>query len=255
MHKIIFALAALAFTTMPALATAQETTEHVTKTLKLDPGGTLRLKSFSGPIHITVTDRPEVVIDAVRYGTRERLNRIVLDIHESGSNTVVVDANRRDHNTWFEFASHDNVVKTDFEIKVPRRTNLDLSVFSAPITVEGVEGTFKAHGFSSRLEFQDVTGPVDAHTFSGSIMIRTKTWQPNQTIDLDTFSGNIDLHVPENARGSVTFKSFSGHLNSERPLVLRSGSRTSLRADLGNGGESDGRLRLKTFSGSVTIDK
>jgi len=255
MRKMILALAALAVSAAPALAGAQETTEHVTRTIKLDPGGTLRLKSFSGPIHITVTDRPEVVIDAVRYGTRERLGRIALDIHEGGANTVVVDANRREHNTWFEFSSHDNVVKTDFDIKVPRRTNLDLSVFSAPITVTGVEGTFKAHGFSSRLEFQDVTGPVNAHTFSGSITIRAKTWQPNQTIDVDTFSGNIDLHVPENARGSVSFQSFSGHLDSGRPLVLRSGSRRSLSADLGNGGDNDGRLRFKTFSGSVTIDK
>jgi hypothetical protein len=254
MRKIILTLAALAVSAAPVLA-AQETTEHVTRTMKLDPGGTLRLKSFSGPIHISVSDRPEVVIDAVRYGTRERLNRITLDIHEGGSNTVVVDANRRDYNTWFEFSGHNNVVKTDFEITVPRRTNLDLSVFSAPVTVTGVEGTFKAHGFSSRLEFQDVTGPIDAHTFSGSIAIRAKTWQPNQTIDIDTFSGNVDLHVPENARGSVSFNSFSGHLDSERPLVLRSGSRRSLRANLGNGGDGDGQLRFKTFSGSVRIDK
>jgi hypothetical protein len=255
MRKILLALAALALSTMPAIAGTQENTEHVTKTMKLDPGGTLRLKSFSGAIHISVTDRPEVVIDAVRYGRRETLNRITLDIHEGGSNTIVIDANRRDRDTWFEFSGHDNVVKTDFEITVPRRTNLDLSVFSAPITVTGVEGSFKAHGFSSRLEFQDVTGPVEAHTFSGPITIRAKTWQANQTIDVDTFSGNIDLHVPENARGSVSFNSFSGHLDSGRPLVLRSGTRRSLRADLGNGSDNDGRLRFKTFSGSVRIDK
>jgi hypothetical protein len=254
MRKTLLLLASLVLSATPAFA-AQDTPEHVTKTMKLDPGGTLRLKSFSGPIHITVTDRPEVVIDAVRYGTRERLGRITLDIHEDGANTIVIDANRRDHNTWFEFSSHDNVIKTDFDIKVPRRTNLDLSVFSAPITVTGVEGTFKAHGFSSRLEFQDVTGPIEAHTFSGSVSIRARTWQPNQRIDIDTFSGNVDLHVPENARGSVSFNSFSGHLDSERPLVLRSGNRRSLRADLGNGGDSDGRLRFKTFSGSVRIDK
>jgi DUF4097 and DUF4098 domain-containing protein YvlB len=255
MRKTFLVLAALVLAALPALAGAQDTTEHVTRTLKLDPGGTLRLKSFSGPIHITVTDRPEVVIDAVRYGTRERLSRIALDIHEGGANTIVIDANRHDRHTWFDFSGHDNVVKTDFDIKVPRRTNLDISVFSAPVSVDGVEGTFKAHGFSSRLEFQDVIGPIEAHTFSGAISIRAKTWQPNQTIDVDTFSGNIDLHVPENARGSVSFNSFSGHLDSERPLVLRSGNRKSLRADLGNGGDNGGRLRFKTFSGSVKIDK
>ena len=46
--------------------------------------------------------------------------------------------------------------------------------------------------------------------FSGSIEIAAKGWQPNQTIDIDTFSGNVALHVPETARGTVSFNSFSG---------------------------------------------
>jgi hypothetical protein len=37
------------------------------------------------------------------------------------------------------------------------------------------------------------------------------------------------------------------------PLTLRSSSRRSLRAELGGGG--NGRLRFKTFSGSVKIDR
>jgi hypothetical protein len=37
------------------------------------------------------------------------------------------------------------------------------------------------------------------------------------------------------------------------PLTLHSSSQRSLRADLGGGG--DGRLRFKTFSGSVRIDR
>ena len=71
-------------------------TEHVNRTLKMEPGGTLRLKNFSGRVTITASDRPEVVIDAVRRASRERLARIRLDIRTDGPNVVVVDANRRD---------------------------------------------------------------------------------------------------------------------------------------------------------------
>jgi DUF4097 and DUF4098 domain-containing protein YvlB len=98
-----------------------------------------------------------------------------------------------------------------------------------------------------------VTGPIKAHTFSGTVVIREKSWESNQTIDVDTFSGNVELYVPESARGSVSFNSFSGRLNSEMPLTLHNSSRRSVRADLGGGG--DGRLRFKTFSGSVKIDR
>jgi hypothetical protein len=252
MRKYVLALGVLALAT-PAVNAAFDETEHINQTIRMDPGGTLRLKSFSGRVTITASDRPEVVVDAVRRATRARLDRIKLDIHTDGSNGVVVDANRRER-SWYEFIGGDNVVETDFDIKVPRRTNLNLSVFSAPVSVDGVEGSHKVHSFSSRLSLNDVTGSIRAHTFSGTVLIRAKSWEPNQTIDVDTFSGNVELHVPESARGSVSFNSFSGRLNSEMPLTLHSSSRRSLRAELGGGGNG-GTLRFKTFSGSVRIDR
>jgi putative adhesin len=246
-----FAVLALAGPAHAAPSVFDET-EHVSRTLPLSPGGTLRLKNFSGRVTITGSDRPEVVIDAVRRATRSRLDRIKLDIHSSGADTVVIDANQRD-NSWWEFVGGNNVVETDFDIKVPSRTRLDLSVFSSPVTVEGVEGAHTVHGFSSRLVLTDVSGPLQAKTFSGSVSIREKSWEPSQSIDVETFSGSIDLRVPDGASGTVTFKTFSGRLNSDLPLTLHSTSRQSLRAELGNGG--GGTLRFKTFSGSVKIDR
>ena len=252
MRSYILALALCALVAAPAIHAADDEVEHVNRTLKMEPGGTLRLKNFSGRVTITASDRPEVVIDAVRRASRERLARIRLDIRTDGPNVVVVDANRRDR-FWDELTSGKHVVETDFDIKVPRKTNLDLSVFSAPVTVEGIEGSHKVHSFSARLSLTDVVGPIRAHTFSGAVVIRETSWASNQTIEVDTFSGNVEVHVPESARGSVSFNSFSGRLNSEMPLTLHTSSRRSLRADLGGGG--DGRLRFKTFSGSVRIDR
>jgi DUF4097 and DUF4098 domain-containing protein YvlB len=223
----------------------------VHQSVKFEPGGTLRLKSFSGRVNITAADTNEVVIDAVRRGTRDRLDHIKLDIHSDGS-TVYVDANKRTDSWWF---AHNNVVETDFDITVPRRANIDVNVFSAAVTVEGVEGSHKVGGFSSRIRLHDVTGSVKAHTFSGPVEIRAKGWKDGQNVDVDTFSGNVTLQVPETARGLVTFNSFSGHLNSDLPLTLRNGGRRSLRAELGSHGDGGGTLRFKTFSGSVKIDR
>jgi hypothetical protein len=240
---------------MPAHAATGffDETEHISRTIHMGPGGTLRLKNFSGRVTITGSERSDVVIDAVRHATRSRLDRIRLDIHTSGSDVVVVDANQRDR-SWWAFASGNNVVETDFDIKVPRQTELDLSVFSSPVTVTGVDGSHRLHGFSSPLVLNDVAGSIRAHTFSGSVTIREKSWEPNRSIDVDTFSGSIELHVPDSARGAVTFNSFSGRLNSEMPLVMHSSSRRSLKAELGGGGDG-GTFRFKTFSGSVKIDR
>jgi hypothetical protein len=246
------AVAAVALTVAPA--GALDVTEHVARTVKLEPGGTLRLKSFSGRVTISAGDRDDVVIDAVRRATRERLERIKLDIHTEGPNVVVVEANHREL-SWYEFMGRNNVVETDFDIKVPRRTSLDISVFSAQVTIAGVSGAHKVHSFSSSLRMDDVEGPIQVHSFSGSVDIRERSWQPNQTIDVDTFSGNVELRVPDSAQASVIFNSFSGRLNSEMPLTLTSGNGRALRARLGSGSAESGELKFKTFSGNVIIDR
>ena len=248
-----FAVSALA---VPALVAADrwaDETERITRTVKLDPGGTVRVNSFSGRVTITGTDASDVIIEAVRRAPRTRLDRIKLDIHTEGSGRVVViEANRRLHSFW-EFTGN-NVVETDLDVKVPRRTNLDVSVFSAPVTIESVEGSQKLNSFSARMTLSDVSGPVRAHSFSGPILIRARNLDGDHSIDVQTFSGSIELHVPESARGTVRFNSFSGRLESEMPLTLGAGgTRRSLRAELGGGGGPV--LNFKTFSGSVRIDR
>jgi len=251
MRKILVAAAFVAFAAPAFGASLFDETEKISRTVAFEPGGTLRLKTFSGRVTITASDKNEVAVEAVRRASRDRLDRIKLDIHREGS-TLVIDTNHREYSWWD--GMRNNVVETDLDIAVPRRTNLDLNTFSAAITVDGVEGSSRVHGFSSRIQLNDITGSVQAHTFSGPVEIRSKNWQDRQSITVDTFSGNIQLHVPENARGHVTFNSFSGRLNSEMPLTLHSSSRRNLSAELG-GGADGSSLRFKTFSGSVRIDR
>jgi len=255
MRNAVLALAIVSAGCTTFIEAVQTETEHITQTAALAPGGTLRLKNFSGRVTITGTDRQNASIDAVRRASRDRLDHIKLDIHTEGS-TLVVNANRQDYSRW-NWGRNNHVVETDLTIEVPRQTSLDADVFSSPVTVDGLEGTHSVHGFSSRIRLDNIAGSVRVHTFSGPVDIRTRTWRPRQTVDVDTFSGNIDLQVPETAGGSVTFTSFSGHLNSDIPLTLRTSSRRAVRADLaGTGSDADrGTLRFKTFSGSVRINR
>lgn len=252
MTKLVLAFAAVSLVACtPGLDAAFQDTEHFSRTVASEPGSRLRLKSFSGRVRITAADGNEVRIEADRRASRSRLDHIRLDV-QSDSSGVYIDANKRD-GSWTMM--NDNVVETDFDIKVPRRTNVDVKVFSASVAIEGVEGRHTVDGFSSRISVVDAIGPVKTHTFSGQVDIRAKAWQDDQEIDVDTFSGDVTLHVPENAAGQVTFNSFSGHLNSDIPLTLRGGNRRSLKAELGAKPGNRGNLRFKTFSGSVRIDR
>jgi DUF4097 and DUF4098 domain-containing protein YvlB len=222
-------------------------TETVDRTLTLSPGGTVRLKTFSGRVIINGTSGNQVVIKAVRRASRERLNDIKLEITQNG-NVIDIDANHR-----VVERRNDNVVETDFDIQVPSSVTLDLRTFSAPITVTNVAGDMVVEGFSSEIRLTDVSGPKRVKTFSGAVRVQANTWNDGDDMNVNTFSGDVILRLPATARGDITFDSFSGSFNSDLPVALSSSSRRSFRGSLNGGGGTD--FRLHTFSGDVRIER
>ncbi|MEP6782200.1 MAG: DUF4097 family beta strand repeat-containing protein [Acidobacteriota bacterium] len=202
-------------------------TETIDKTMPMPAGGTLRLKTFSGRVKITGGSGDQLIVHAVRRATRDRLNDIKLEITQTGSN-IEVDANHQ-----LVERRNDNVVETDFEIQVPAKTRIDVKTFSAPVTVIGVSASQHIDGFSS-----DVT-------------IESTEFGDGNDLDINTFSGNVRLRLPQNAKGNIDFNSFSGSFESDLPVTLNTSSRRNFRGALNGGGAGD--FRLKTFSGDVTI--
>ncbi len=240
------ALALMLFV-VPALAAAQET-ERVHKVVPLGPGGTVTLHSFSGAVRINGADVNEVTIDAVRTATRDRLDHIKLDVQAAGS-AVTIDANKKDPD-WH--ATNDNVVKTEFDITVPRQARLDIKVFSSAVQVRNVIGDQKVESFSGDVRIEEGPGRIQAKTFSGDIEAGLAAGAAAPDLSLETFSGSIGLRVPGNAAAALDFDSFSGKLTSGVPLTVTEQRKGHLRGSL-NGGDARHLIRLKTFSGDVKI--
>jgi hypothetical protein len=220
--------------------------ERVDRTIPFQPGGTLRLKTFSGTVEIRGTAADQVVIHAVRRATAEKLREITFDIDTSGSE-IEINANRHDADR-----DNDNVVEADIRIEVPTRTRLDVKTFSAPVTVVAVDGVHELGGFSSTIRLEGATQGAQVKTFSGNVTVEASRWPDGQEFDIDTFSGEIDLRIPGDARGSLAFNTFSGDLESDVPLTLSSArGRRNIQGTLNGGGS--GRVRLKTFSGDARV--
>jgi len=204
----------------------QRETEQFDRKVPFHSGGRLKLNNFSGRVTITGGDSNEVVIHAVRHATRERLDRIKIDV-EADADEVSIEANRKESG-WHE--RNDNVVETDFEIQVPRQTDLDVNVFSSRVDIAGVSGRQKLHAFSGDFRVTEATGPMD----------------------VETFSGDIDVAFSGSPNGQLDFDSFSGRINSSRPITMHSSSRRRrMQGELGTGGDT--QFRFKTFSGDVTL--
>src|SRR5687768_8112270 len=86
--------AALTLTLALPAAAAQKESETVDRTVTIGDRGTLELRNFSGDVRIAGTAGRDVIIHAVRRGTRERLDRIKLDVQASGS-SVKIQANHQ----------------------------------------------------------------------------------------------------------------------------------------------------------------
>ena len=46
-----------------------------------------------------------------------------------------------------------------------------------------------------------------------------RTWTDGDDLNVNTFSGDVTLRLPETARGDITFDSFSGSFNSDLPVT------------------------------------
>lgn len=230
MKNTVLAVLLVALVASPAAAQRKET-ETIDRTLPFQSGGTVKLKNFSGDARVTGGAANDVVVHAIRKGTREQLDNIKLDIQASGS-TIEIEANYRNPD-WDHH--NDNVVETEFEIQVPAATALDLHAFSGNLIVRGT------------------TASIAAKTFSGDVDLDVSTASAAPDVKAETFSGDIAAKLPDMSNGHVRFNSFSGDFRSDFPVMLKSRSKRDISADIGTG--SGANLEFKTFSGDLKLVK
>ena len=248
-HQVVLAAAVLTLG-LPAEAAAQKETETVNRTVPLPSRGTLKLKNFSGNIHLTPASGNDVVIKAVRVARREQLDHIKLEIDTSGS-TVTIDANKRDT----EWRDHnDNVVETTFDIQVPAAAMLDVYGFSSDVDIRGITGDQKVETFSGDITVDGAKGAIETKTFSGRIDVNLTGAGTSPSLSAETFSGHIQARLSESAKGEVSFDSFSGEFNSDIPLTIRSVGRRRTSGTL-PGGSGGSTLKFHTFSGDVRVTR
>lgn len=200
-------------------------TEQVDRTIPISANGTLRLKNFSGRVRIVAGSGRDIVMKATRRASRERLDRIKLDVSTSGS-TVTIEANKQDERNRDR---NNNVVDTTFELQVPASIDLDVEVFSSDVLVDGVTGDQKIHTFSGEIDVLNARGPIDA----------------------ETFSSDIRVTVARDARGSVSFSTFSGEVDTRLPISSTSWRKRNIEGTLPGG--AGPRMKFQTFSGDLKI--
>jgi hypothetical protein len=210
----------------------EEQTEHVTKTLRIGPDGTLDVQNISGDITVTRGGGAEVTLDILKTArarsvedAREMLGLVSIDISERGGRAEVRTRYPND------------------EERRGRRRNINVNVtyrITAPVNAQ-----IRAYSISGNVSVRDIRGEVSAESVSGNVTVANG----GRTAAAKTVSGNVEVTGTE-LEGGLDASSVSGNVVMRRikarRLTLGSVSGNVLLDDV-----DCGRLEAQAVSGNV----
>jgi DUF4097 and DUF4098 domain-containing protein YvlB len=153
---------------------------------------------------------------------------------------------------------------------------LDLETLSGDVTIQGVKGDAMIHTVSGDVDLTNVQGgDVEVETVSGDLQLRdieAKQVRTHTTsgdvefvgkildggrYEFTTHSGEVRLQLPADVGAQLSVSTFSGVIDSDFPITLKSGDHgigaaqsKRLNFTLGQG---TARIIAETFSGNVTL--
>lgn len=161
-------------------------------------------------------------------------------------------------------------VCVDLDVTVPNQTNLDLNTHNGAVKIADITGRTNAQTHNGSITAQSISGSTNLLTHNG----RINCTQISGEAKLETHNGSVDAEYSSTAgsvcntdiethNGSIRFKSppsvsavidistHNGSINTELPItIIGKVSKTNLKGTVGKG---EGKLRLQTHNGSITI--
>jgi hypothetical protein len=204
-----------------AVAPAAAQAHHWDKRFAITGKPVVILRNPSGHIHVKAADRNEVVVSAQFADSR-----------------AVIDAEQADNRVELTTrvvgpqGSSPIDLRADFDITVPRETELQVRTDSGSVVVESVHGDMSFDTVAADLALQDVegilaiksvggslvctrcAGRIDATSISGNF---TFTQPQLNHVRLQTSSGNISFDGDFLSRGIYVMKSYSGTIDVRFP--------------------------------------
>lgn len=187
-----------------------------------NPTARIEINNVSGTVNVVAWDRSEVQVSG-------QLGEGSKPLAITGSNsdlTIKVEA-EGSSSGWLNWSGDRKMAPTALELHVPKAASLDISVVSAPVVIDGMQG-----------------GTIAINTVSGRARINANT----PSLKVDSVSGNIDLsgHADTASLQTVSGDILAPTLGSEVRLETISGR---IQAD---GGPWQ-KLTLSTVSGDVQL--
>ncbi len=246
-----------------------ETTETITRTFTLGPGGSFDIFSMAGQVVVTGGPGQDVVLTAVKRvrgrpaDAEAQLASTMIDAKELAGRLEVRTVSKRTKNmhTW-----------VDYSVVVPYATSVSARVLSGDVRIEKVKGDVQVESANGTIEAIGTPRLVRVKTLSGDILLTdaasngalsasTMSGQivmkgvKARSLELATISGDVTLADTSCDRAQV--RTVNGALDFGGALVK--GGRYEFTSHSGDvrlklGGSAGFELAAQTFSGDVRSD-
>lgn len=242
-------------------ATGQEG-DVITREIPLAAGGTFALSTELGDVEISAWDQDVISVQAKRHGGSAR-ERKQLDLEIEATPTSVMIRTQRPEGSRAHL---------DYQIKVPRRVNLEIATVRGHIEIVGIHGDISAETQSDHVKIKDVNGHIttastsgdieldqivgnaDAQTVSGDITARVAPGAEVKDMTFQSVSGDIVLQFDGEFNADLSVSTTTGDLDVQGDVQVihqeRPGHKT-IQGQIGRGGERT--IHIRTVSGDIKL--
>jgi DUF4097 and DUF4098 domain-containing protein YvlB len=139
-----------------------------------------------------------------------------------------------------------------FEVRVPLKSNLEVTTRNGPIEVDNVTGTIRVEAENGPIALYGVGGDVRARAQNGPLHVELEgaRWE-GAGLDAQTVNGPVNLSIPENYSAHLETGTVNGPFDVDFPMTVTIRGRLNrVSTDLGSGGAP---VRVITTNGPVQV--
>lgn len=219
----------------------------ITKTLPLDPEGTLSIRNFSGNIRVEGWDEERAELKIIKRGgsADDRRNARVTLAHD-------------DEHLSLAAPGAGGPVEVAFEVRVPRGLQkVEISSASSEVRVSKLEAPLVVNVKTGSIKLEDVRGEARTGIFNGDteVIYGGDGAGRGSQQEFSSVNGDIDVTFAAETNADLTAEVVQGDIEVDDSLGLRVQKRMVGRKVEGRVGEGGETLSIKSVNGSIKIKK
>jgi DUF4097 and DUF4098 domain-containing protein YvlB len=186
--------------------------------------------------------RAQVQTGAPNAGEAEQLARQIR-IETGGSKIYASGPEQQKDYHW----------SVNYEVFVPRRSDLSLETHNGGIVIAEVNGRIDFNALNGGVVLKRCGGSVHGTTMNGGLVVELAgdRWD-GETLDVRTTNGGVSMSVPENYSAYLQTGTVNGNISVDFPVTVQGRITKELALNLGSGGAT---VKAMTTNGGVRIKR